>query len=403
MKAAEAEDFSYLRWQEVTDASCYVNSTAISGDGTTVVAGSFYHIYTPQMAADGIPAQQSTAPTTFTTYCYSGEGKLLWSDPFEGYQGVYAVAVSGDGSVAASGGWYSHVPLKGFVRAYNVAKGPPYLFHYPLNARVNALALSQDGSTIVAAADQVYLFQADNGVFPAEPAVLELKPPPTGQTIPNSAQAVAISSDGTIILVGDYYGNVYYVSNDNGKLGTPYIWSNTTLTRLHTIAMTPSAGWFAASGNDSTVYVFSDGSMTGNPTAVTGTLKLDTGRIGWIAISDNGQFLTAVGNIGNTGTVVGIANGAGGTLTKLWETPTAHNPNSTSMTADGKYVTAADGYPDGNPGTFYLFAGATGKQIWSYPTTNMNWPMFISPDGSGIAAGSDNGTLYYFTPTEAKG
>ena len=71
---------------------------------------------------------------------------------------------------------------------------------------------------------------------------------------------------------------------------------------------------------------------------------------------------------------------------------------ATVLDAKGKYVTVADGYPDGTPGDFYLFDGATGNQLWQYTTKNMNWPMFISSDGTGIVAGSDLGSVYYFTP-----
>jgi WD40 repeat protein len=352
------------------------------------------------MAAAAVPLSQPSNTGKFGTYCFDDQGDLLWSDPFVGYEGVYAVAISGDGSTAASGGWYSSSPYAGFVRAYDVEAGPPYLFHFPLPERVNSLAISADGQTIVAGADKVYLFQSVNGVFPSEPAELTLNSPPPGQTIANSAQAVAVSADGTVILVGDYYGNVYYVANESGSFGTPYIWNTPSLTRLHTIAMTPVGGWFAVAGGDSTVYLFSEASMTEDPPATAGSYTLDTGgRVGWIAISDDGTFLSAIGNIGETGSVVGISNDMG-TLTRAWESKTAHNPNGTSMDSVGEYVTVADGFPDGQPGAFSLFAGSDGTLLWSYPTTNMNWPMFISSDGSGIAAGSDDGSVYYFTPTE---
>jgi WD40 repeat protein len=212
-------------------------------------------------------------------------------------------------------------------------------------------------------------------------------------------QAVSVTSDGTWILVGDYYGNVYYVENNDGSFGEPYVWNSTSMTRLHTIAMTPDGSWFAAAGSDSTVYLFSQNSMTMGPPEAVGTYTLDTGgRIGWVAITDDGSFLSAVGNTGKTGAVVGIYNDSG-TLKKEWETATDHNPNSTSVDSQGKFVTYADGYPDGTPGSFTLLDAATGDQLWSFPTTNMNWPMFISSDGSGIIAGSDNGYVYYFTPT----
>ena len=398
MTAAEAAQFANLRWQQQTDPPYYVNSTAISADGGCVVAGTFYHVYAPQMDAFP-PAPQY--PNKYGTYCFNGSGTQLWVDQFQGYEGVYAVAISADGSTAASGGWYSSSPFQGFIRAYDVANGPTYLFDFRLGERVNSLALSSDGSTLVAGADQVYLFQQDNGTFPSEPAELALVDPPAGSTTPNSVQAVAVTSDGTWILIGDYYGNVYYVENNSGSFGQPYVWNTSSLTRLHTIAMTPDGSWFAAAGSDSTVYLFSQNSMTMGPPADVGTYVLDTGgRIGWLAITDDGTFLAAVGNTGKTGAVVGISNDSG-TLTKEWETATSHNPNSTSVDSVGKYVTYADGYPDGTPGSFTLLDGATGDQLWSFPTTNMNWPMFISADGGGIIAGSDDGYVYYFTPEVA--
>jgi len=58
-------------------------------------------------------------------------------------------------------------------------------------------------------------------------------------------------------------------------------------------------------------------------------------------------------------------------------------------------VTAADGYPDGKPGDFYLFK-ADGTKVGRYKTANMSWPMQISSDGSGIAAGSYDSYIYYF-------
>ncbi len=398
MTAAEAQGFSFLKWQRQTNSPFYVNSTAISADGQCVVAGTFYHAYAPPMS-EPAPALESNQ---FGTYCFDGDGNQLWADMFEGYEGVYSVTISGEGNVAASGGWFSNTPTyQGFVRAYDVATGPDNILDYMLGERVNSLALSSDGGTLVAAADKVYLFTQENGIFSDQPSELTLATPPAGSTSPNSAQAVAITSDGSWILAGDYYGNLYLVENNNGSFGNQYVWSDTAaLTTIHSIAMTPDGQWFAVAGGGPTskVYVFSNASMTIGPPTYAGTYLLDTGgRVGWVAITDDGGFLSAIGNVGTAGAVVAIKNDDG-TMSKVWEQPTKHNPNSTSMDASGKFVSVADGYPDGNPGSFSLYDGATGELMWSYPTPNMNWPMFVSADGSGIAAGTDGGAVYYFTP-----
>lgn len=401
MTTAQAEQFAFLHWQRRTDPPYYVNSTAISANGERVVAGTFFHVYAPQMPMPPVPA--TALPNEYGTYCFNRDGEQLWADKFQGYEGVYAVAISGQGNIAASGGWYSSSPFQGFVRIYDVDNGPANLVDFRLSERVNALAVSSDGSSVAAGADKVYLFQATNGVYPTTPAEFTLMNPPAESTAPNSAQAISMTSDGQWILVGDYYGNVYLIATAKGSFQKPFVWNDrAAMSTIHALAMTPDGQWFAAAGSGSTVYVFSQNSMTMGPPTTAGSFAVDTGgRIGWLAITDDGQKLTAIGNKGTGGAVVAIKNDAGA-LSKIWESPTPHNPNSTSMDASGDFVTVADGYPDGKPGSFSLFNGKTGDLVWRYPTSNMNWPMFISADASGIVAGSDDGNVFYFTPHETK-
>jgi hypothetical protein len=80
-------------------------------------------------------------------------------------------------------------------------------------------------------------------------------------------------------------------------------------------------------------------------------------------------------------------------LCKVWDKVLDRSPNSTSMNSAGTYVSLADGYPLGTPGKFCLF-DASGNELWSYPTSNINWPMVVSPCGAGIAAGGDDGNFY---------
>ncbi len=393
MTLSEGEKFEFLHWMRRLEPPYYVNSTAISADGKYVVAGTFFHKYSPDAALQSQPM----VPDEFGTYLFDRDGRQLWADKFTGYEGVYAVAISGDGSVAASGGWFSSEPFQGYVRAYKTAAGATPVIDYRLATRVNALALSADGSTLVAVADNVYIFQMSNGVFPQEPVIFPLNSV-KNTAAANSAQAVAVTSDGRWILIGDYIGNVYLVENKAGQIGNKYIWSNPSLTTIHCVALTPDGQWFAVGGDGSTLYLFSFASMTGSSPSCAGTYTLDSGgRVGWTAISDDGGFLSAIGNKGEGGEVIALQNNDG-TLTRKWEQVTTRNPNSTSMDASANFVSVADGYPDGTPGHFSLYEGATGKLLWRYKTENMNWPMFVSSDGSGIVAGSDQGTVFYFTP-----
>jgi WD40 repeat protein len=413
-KAAEAQDFPYLRWQRFTNqldppySPHYINSTAISNDGSRVIAGTFYHYYQPH--TDPITQPQADETTTppgeiavFGTYCFDGEGKQLWVDQFVGFEGVYTVAISGRGNIAASGGWYKNEPsYEGFIRAYDVDGEDPKILEFYPPERVNSIALSHDGSTLVAGSDKLYVFVQADGVFPSKPVEIDLLAP-SGDETSNNAQSVAVSWDGKWIIAGDLCGNVYLVENNGGTLSDAYVWSEAGLGTIHSVAMAANGDWFVVGGNNSTVYVFDPASISFGPLKSAGSYTLDTGgRVGWVAISADGTIVSAVGNQGTpgqTGGAVVLIQNVAGTLTKLWETATTYKPNCTSMDADATLICVSDGY--NTPGTFSLFDGKTGAQVWQYPTPEMNWPMFISADGTGIAAGTDEGAVYYFTPGAA--
>ncbi len=378
------------KWNISLDPKKYVNSAAISGDSTKVVAGTFYHAYKPaDSLAKTLPAPPG--PDQFGTYCFNSDGKQLWVDQFTGWEGVYAVAISDDGTVAASGGWYSHNPWRGFIRAYAASDGK-LLLNNLIGARVNQLALSANGATLVAAADNLYLFQQANGVFPKTPAVFKLS------GTKNSVQSVAISGDGRAIVIGDELGYVYLVENNKGRFGNIFRWSDPSLTVVHGVAMAAEGGFFAAVGSSQLAYLFTPVTIqSGKPYAT-----YDFGsvaRAGWVAIDAAGDFVSVVRNYQQTGFVYGLEN-ANQSLKLRWNNPqsTLANPNSTTVDAKGEYITVADGYPDNTPGHFYLFAASTGDALWQYQTKNMNWPMGISSNGTGIVAGSDLGSVYYFTP-----
>src|ERR1700726_3369009 len=86
------------KWSVQLARSFYVNSVAISDDASRLVAGTYYHQYghTSKAASQG----------PFGIFCCGASGKQLWFDDYEGYEGVYAVGISGDATVAAAGGWF---------------------------------------------------------------------------------------------------------------------------------------------------------------------------------------------------------------------------------------------------------------------------------------------------------
>ncbi len=373
------EQFKHLHWVRRIDPPYYVNSAAISANGDLVVAGTFFLSYSSETA--GLPME-------FGTYCFDRHGKQLWADKFVGAEGVYTVAICADGSTAASGGRV--VEDNGFIRAYNTKAGEQ-LADYSTGARVNQIALSQDGATLVAAADQVYLAQRENGVFPTTPSSYSV---PGGNT--NNVQSVSIPLDGSWFVMGDKAGTVYLVENDSGKIGNVSQSATGLLTTVHCVAASGNGDWFVAVGYSQDIYLFNLESIQQGQYVSKFPLG-SAGRTGWAAISLEGDVISVVQNDGNAGTVYCLQND-NGVLSQLWSKPTLANPNSTSLDASGESVTVADGYPDGTAGHFYLFDGTNGDPLWSYQTLNMNWPMFINSFGTGIVAGSDYGNVYYFKP-----
>src|SRR4051794_19872794 len=83
------------KWANSLTTVSWVNSAAISDDGQRVVAGTFIHDYPNNSMVHG----------TFGTFAYDAAGNQLWGDTLSTWDGVFAVAISGDGSVAAGGGY----------------------------------------------------------------------------------------------------------------------------------------------------------------------------------------------------------------------------------------------------------------------------------------------------------
>jgi|HubBroStandDraft_1064217.scaffolds.fasta_scaffold00017_104 WD40 repeat protein len=355
----------------------YINSVAISQDGSTVVAGTFYFPY----AAGAKHSNADVSQITVGTFAWNAKGKSLWQDEFQATEGVYWVAVSRDGSWAAAAGLSA--PGQGFIYIYNVASGKR-VTTYNTKVRVNMVAFSSDGSYLVAGADETYLFSRTGSAWGAPKAL----PCASG----DSVIAVGVSADAQWIVAGTFLGSVVLVKNNAGAFGTPVSWSMKGT--IHWVAMSADGSTFIAAPSGTSVYCFETSSFgtTKKPAwsaALTGCKSCRA-----VAVSDNGSMVSAAGNVGTAGKIFLFSN-EGTSGKQLWAQATKRNPNSTSLDTAGKYVTVADGYPDQTPGDFYLF-DATGNALGSLQTNNMSWPMQISADGTAVAAGSDNSSVYYF-------
>jgi WD40 repeat protein len=276
-------------------------------------------------------------------------------------------------------------PAEGFVYIYNVGTGQR-VFSHATRVRVNMVAFSQDGSYLVAGADATYLFSR-TGLVWNPPQVLV----PTAPH--DSVVAVSISGDGQWIGNGTYKGSVNLIKNNNGNFGSTGSWKMPS-GAIRWVAMSADGSALAVAASDSNLRYFATSHFAPsmNPTWLAPMTGCKDCRS--VSISDDGLTISAVGNATGGGKLF-LFSSQTTSAKQLWSQPTQHSPNSTSIDSTATFVTAADGYPDGSPGDFYLFK-ADGTKVGSFKTGNMSWPMQLSSNGSGIAAGSDDSYIYYF-------
>jgi WD40 repeat protein len=389
----------------------FINSIAVSADGGRVVGGTFYHVYAPGETRlpppVAISAPLTTPPDpetgTFGTYCYNATGTPLWSDTYDGWQGVYWVTISADGARAASGGLYSQTPQAGLVRAFDATNGTK-LLDYPTQQRVNQVALSHDGEWLVSAAESVVLFRFD-GTTGGYIKTGEFTPTGGSIAYPNGVVSVGLSADGSTIVFADYAGHLGVLSNEGGLLGLQTQW-NLPASFCHMVALSPDGQWFAAGGAAGCFYLCETSQFvaSGSP-----TFSYDTGVAGavyGVAVEQDGSGFVGVVNVGDGGTVYFVQR-VGDSVMLECKFDTLRNPNSAALNTAHRLLAVADGHPDGTPGNFYLYANvgrallpppARATLVWQFQAGNMSWPITISAAGNAIVAGSDDTNIYYFTP-----
>src|SRR5688572_6495140 len=121
-----------------------VNAAAISDDGSRVVAGTYYKQY--EVLPNAAPMRQRV-DGRYGIYVFdtNGLGMRLFSNEFQGDEGIYTVAISGNGAIAAGAGMLNRTsagqPRRGIVRAFEVATGRLVLDTSMFVERVNSVAL----------------------------------------------------------------------------------------------------------------------------------------------------------------------------------------------------------------------------------------------------------------------
>jgi WD40 repeat protein len=314
------------------------------------------------------------------------------------FEGVYWVAISGDGNYAAAAGWYSDgrqptQTAQGLLKIYDATTGDVLLNYPSITTRVNAIALSSDGSLAAAiAGNNIYVFAAQGGVYNQAPTVISLGA--------NTPQAISVHPSGDWLVASDNQGTVYLTVNPGNAPQQTYQWPNPNAVISHSVAIGGASDYFVACADDGNVYLFEHDSFIATSAPLAQATITPNAVIRWVAAAATivgGTFpvsITAVCNDGKTGVLAGIGY-RGESFEVIWQEALSQMPNCTSIDAQGRYVAAADGY--NGPGDFYLYDAPSGELLGTMGAPDMCWPMFVSANGNAIAAGSDDGMLYYFS------
>jgi WD40 repeat protein len=402
-------------WESRLTKIFWVNSVAISNDGKRVVAGTFIHDY-DQKVDKGFPNVQSRFGLYFfddVPRVQTGRVDPTWSDEFSAWDGVFGVAISGDGKIVAGSGWLDRNgdTKLGLLRAYDAEKSSAgalkvLLDFKDIKQRVSWVSLSDDGSVLAAVADDVYVFLRDGDAFKSEPLKLGV-----GEVAKEYVTGIAVHPTGAWLAACDHSGHVYVAKITNGAIEDQVTWTAPKEYPFLSVAIASDAGKFVVGGGN-LVFLFDLNGLMTDRTSYT-PLEFDTAageadgtvpedkpgklqeNVRWVATSVDGTLITVVVNRSNLDGKLFARNGD---LTPRWHAQIDNNPNSTSIDAAGRFVAMADGWPTSKPAKFHLFNASDGKKRWESGTHSMNWPIVINSDGDSIVAGSDDGTVYYFTP-----
>jgi WD40 repeat protein len=405
-------------WEKRLSKIFWVNSVAISNDGTRVVAGTFIHDY-DQKTGKFLPNVYSR----FGVYFFGDVPKAQtarvdpkWSDEFDAWDGVYGVAISGDGRTVAASGWHEKNAdtQRGLLRAYDSDSSTTDSLNLLLDfkgitQRVSWVSLSDDGRVLAAVADDVYVFIREGEAFNPVPLKLGVD-----EVANRYVTGIAVHPTGEWLAACDSSGHVHAATIKNGAIGSKVTWNAGKTYPFLSVAIARDVDRFVVGGGN-LVFLFDLAGLMTNPNTYQ-PLPFDTAadepdgtvppdkpdklqeNVRWVAISADGTLITTVVNrFDGDDRLAGKLFARAHDLAPLWEVKITNNPNSTSIDAAGRFVTMADGWPTSKPAKFHLF-NASGAKLWESGTCNMNWPMVISTDGTAIVAGSDDGGVYYFTP-----
>lgn len=370
-----------LQWQHAPHADRFIHATAISGDGQQVVAASFH-------VDDGRGHRRRPVERDYAVFAYDRGGAIRWRDVCSHYEGVHALTISHQGNTIAASGWHSAEPWTGFVEAWTV-EGVRLLVWNRAPARINAVALSADGTTLAAIGEALYLFtRAPGRPFTREPSVFEV---PQGL-----GDSLALSADGNWITIADRQGTLYLLERqDQGFATRHYVWQPPVPGPLGVLRLAANGEWLACGTLDGTLHAFNRNTLIGTNRPVwsyplpEGVAPID------LAITPDASRIAVALERGDGGHVHMLHNHEGKPVLE-WSRATKRLPTAIAIDCEGTWVAAADADPRGTVGNFYLFEGASGLIAGSRRCARGCWSVALDDRGQHMVGGSDEGLVYSF-------
>ncbi|NLM30074.1 MAG: WD40 repeat domain-containing protein [Methanomicrobiales archaeon] len=270
---------------------------------------------------------------------------------------VASVAISQDGTAIVAGAG-STVHL--------MDRDGDILWRTTVGSRVNGVGISPEGSHIGVAADKLYLFDSTGDLLWTEKTTFVYR-------------SVDISSD----LSSDLPSRAMYIATgcDNGAIyifnpDKEELWDYDMGTRSYDIAISRNGLIIVAGCDDQGVYYLN--SREGESWSY-GTGK----RVKGIALTPDGRFVAA----GSDDRCIYLSTGAG---EHLWKYPTGDPVPSTALTEEAREVFAASGRS-------VLVLDSSGAEIQTIPFNDRVESIAVTPDGSFLVIGGGDQSIHLFT------
>lgn len=264
---------------------------------------------------------------------------------------VSSVAVSQDGTAVVAGAGST---------VYLLDQQGDVLWKTTVGSRVNGVGISPEGSHIGVAADKLYLFDKDGNLLWTEKTTFVY-------------HSVDLSSKAAYVAAGCDNGAVYIFDRNKKTL-----WDYDMGTDSYSIAISENGRVVAAGCDDQGVYYLN--SRQGESWSY-GTGKCVKG----IALTPDGRFVAA----GSLDRCVYLSTGEG---EHLWKYPTGDAVVSTALTNEAREVFAASGRS-------VLVLDRSGAEIQTITLNGRAESIAVTPDGSFLVVGGGDGdrSIHLFT------